>query len=180
VDGQARAERMFALGGDIFDMVEAKNGGSPVYKCKHFRVEELVPEELFERFRSKPHRLWQLLDVRALITLDELRERFGSITVNNWLWGGSFDLSGLRPWITSTGAEFSQHKFGRGFDCKFKDVAAEEVRRELMELDTQGRQFGQPCFAHITCIEDFPGMSWFHFDTRNHDVGKLGLLVVGK
>ncbi|NDV20844.1 hypothetical protein GO013_15645 [Pseudodesulfovibrio sp. JC047] len=180
LDGQGRRERMFAMGGDVWDMIDAERGARPVYECKYFKIEELVDPMTFERLRDKRHRLWQLLDVRALRTLDELRERFGPVTVNDWAWGGEFKFSGLRPFDTHVGAKDSQHKYGRGFDAKFRDVAAHDVRKELMTLDRQGRQFGQPCFAHITCIEDFEGMTWFHFDTRNHDVANLGLMVVGK
>jgi len=149
-----------------------------VYECEHFDIEELVTPDLFEEFRDRQHRLWQLFDVRALITLDALRGRFGPITVNDWVWGGDFTLSGLRPWDTEIGAKLSQHKFGRGVDCKFKDISAHDVRQKLFEADRAGRQFGNPHFLHITCVEDFPGMSWFHFDVRNHDVANLGLMVV--
>lgn len=180
LDSRGRSDRMFALGGDLFDMMAAQKGERPVYECRHFRIEELVTPELFEQFKDNQPMLWQFLDVRALMTLDGLRERFGPVTVNNWLWGGDFTLSGLRPWDTTVGAPFSQHKFGRGFDAKFKTVSAHEVRKELFQADALGRQFGMPHFAHITCVEDFPGMTWFHFDVRNHDVGNLGLMVVGK
>lgn len=151
-----------------------------MYECKYFRIEELVPQDLFEQYRDKQHRLWQLFDVRALMTLDALRDRLGSITVNNWFWGGRRIFSGWRPFDCPEGAALSQHKWGRGFDCKFKEHSAQSVRKELYQADGSGRQFGMPHFANITCIEDFPGMSWFHFDVRNHDVGNLGLMVVGK
>ncbi|MBI9080853.1 MAG: hypothetical protein JEY79_14080 [Pseudodesulfovibrio sp.] len=180
LDGQARSDRMFAIGGGIFDMIEAQKGENPVYKCEHFQIKELVPPDLFEEYKDRQHILWQQFDVRALMTLDALRERFGSATVNNWKWGGKRTLSGWRPDNCTTGAKRSQHKRGAAFDLKFKNTSAHSVRKELFQADAQGGQFGMPCFRHITCIEDFPGMSWFHFDVRNHDVGTLGLLVVDK
>jgi hypothetical protein len=51
-----------------------------MYKCNHFSVHELVPRSVFEK---RGERAWQLLDERLLITLDRLRERYGSTTVNN-------------------------------------------------------------------------------------------------
>jgi len=73
------------------------------------------------------------------------------------------------------GAALSQHVFGRAFDCKFKNVRAAEVRAELRAGRLRG---AGEAFEHVTRIEDFPGMGWFHFDTGNHDAAHDGVLVV--
>lgn len=52
-----------------------------MYKCSHFKIQELVPPAIFE---ARGEKAWELLDERLLITLDRLRDRFGPITVNNW------------------------------------------------------------------------------------------------
>ncbi len=138
---------------------------------RFFTLQELVPPELFQQHGE---RLWLCFDARALITLDRLRERYGPIVVNNWHAGGDFTLSGLRPMDSTVGATLSQHKFGRAFDCKFTQADPAEVRQAIIaDPDAEA-------FKHITRLEDFPGMSWVHFDTGNHDKARLGLRVVGR
>lgn len=175
-----RVARMFALGGDFLDMMEAKRGERKVFKPEHFRLEELLPEAFFNDHHPKYGEiLWGMFDPRALQTLDALRKRFGPMIVNSWLWGGPREFSGYRPPDCREGATLSQHRFGRAFDVIFQDVAPAEVRKELFDADRAGRLHEAPHFRQIACVEDFPGMSWFHFDTRNHNVAELGVKVVG-
>jgi hypothetical protein len=54
---------------------------------------------------------------------------------------------------------YSQHTFGRAFDCIFDGVTAEEVRRDILNNPSDY------AFVSITAIE--LGTSWLHFDTRN-------------
>lgn len=111
-----------------------------------------------------------LFDINALRTIDRLRSHFGPLTINDWMWGGDFQESGFREWDTETGATLSQHKFGRAFDCKFKNVTAEEVREDMRKHNMfqapQAIMKARPSrYAHIRRIESFKRMSWFHFDT---------------
>ncbi|WP_319764484.1 peptidase M15 [Maridesulfovibrio sp.] len=156
---------------------------SRLYIPKHFRIEELVYPGFYEAHKHRDNLIWLAFDVRVLKTADRLRERYGKMTVNNWCWGGDRTESGLRAMNTSTGAALSQHKFGRALDCIFHDCTAEEVRADMRKeeiLEPNNMWGGQPCFDLITCIEEFPGMSWFHFDVRNRDTNKYGVKVVGK
>lgn len=126
-----------------------------MYKCQYFNIYELVPKDFEPVLENK---LWLLFDNRALITLDELRRKFGPVIVNNWKEEGPLSQCGFRT-ASGIGAAFSQHRYGRAFDCHFKNVTAEEVR----QLCKQGQY---NCFYHITAIED--KVSWFHFDIRNN------------
>ena len=127
-----------------------------MYECKHFIIQELVDPDTYAK---RGDRGWQLLDDRVLITLDRLRERYGSMTVNNWKWGGDRKWSGLRtvdsPWFST----YSQHTFGRAADCIFKTVTAEDVRQDILANPDD------PTFELINSIE--LGVSWLHFDVRN-------------
>lgn len=125
-----------------------------MYTPKHFDVQELVPQSIYD---LRGPQAIELIDERVLITLDKLREVFGVCTVNNWVFLGDFSQSGLR---TSEAPEYSptsQHTFGRAMDCKFRDNSAQEVRLRVTE--------NKPMFPYITFIED--DVSWFHFDVRN-------------
>jgi hypothetical protein len=127
-----------------------------MYVPKHFALHELVPRHVFT---ERGEFSWELLDPRALRTLDALRSRFGSITVNNWRWGGSREWSGLRTELSPCGTQYSQHRFGRAFDCIFADISAEEVR-EFIRANPE-------IYPEICSIE--LDTSWLHFDVRNCD-----------
>ena len=128
------------------------------YRCKFFGIKELVPPTIYA---ARGEAAWELLRPDALRTLDLLREKFGICTVNNWAAGGTYKESGLREFSTSTGAKYSQHKFGGAFDCKFKSATPAEVAAYV--LKHQGE------FPELTTIEDVKDTpTWFHFDVRNH------------
>lgn len=137
-----------------------------MYRPQHFALHELVPPSIY---RSRGERAWELLDPRALITLDQLRDRLGPITVNDWYWGGQYNESGLRSLTTKTGAKLSQHRFGRADDCKFADATPREVADYVLAHADE--------FPYLTTIEDPDATpTWFHFDVRNHD--KRGIWIV--
>ncbi len=125
-----------------------------MYKTKHFTITELVPPHVYEERGDKA---WSLLDDRALKTLDTLRDKFGSTTVNSWSWNGDRMWSGLRTSESPYGSEYSQHRYGRAFDCIFKEKTAEEVREYVLA--------NQDEFPYIRGIE--LDVSWLHFDVGN-------------
>lgn len=135
-------------------------------RCEHFKIQELVSPEVFA---ARGDRAWELLDPAALRSLDLLRKKFGPCKVNDWHQGGNYKLSGLRPFDAGLGAAYSQHKFGRAFDCKFSQYTPEQVYEFVLA--------NPKAFPEITVIEDVRFTpTWFHFDTRNHDRG--GIWVV--
>jgi hypothetical protein len=126
------------------------------YKLRHFDLRELVTPELWATRNS---RVIELLDPRALRVLDDLRDKFGPVTVNNWHTGGLYKESGLRDPFTQTGAMWSQHKFGRAFDCKFKNGTPRQVFDHLISH--------APDWPEITVLEDVDKTpTWLHFDVR--------------
>lgn len=122
----------------------------------YFTIAELVPKRTLEQYKGRDHILWGLLDQEALQALVALREFFGPLEVNNYVWGGARQYSGWRPGNSKVGAVLSQHKFGRAFDCHFKNVTSDEVRAYVLAH--------QNSFPWIHSIE--MEVSWFHFDTR--------------
>lgn len=136
-----------------------------MYTPKYFSIKELVPKHMYEQFGD---RCWELLDERALITLDSLREKFGKMTVNSWSWGGPRNWSGLRTLeYYQTGSAYnesrSQHKYGRAFDVIFNDISPADVRKYVVGHPTE--------FPFINFLEI--EITWFHFDVRNCDRIKL-------
>ncbi|MEH6347773.1 MAG: hypothetical protein V7785_21945 [Bermanella sp.] len=132
-----------------------------MFKCKQpIGIKELVSRRVFE---DRGEKAWALLDERALKTLDQLREKFGPITINDWSWGGSNEYRGFREPDCKIGAGYSQHRFGRAFDCQFNGVSAFEVRKQILSNPQD--------FPFITSLE--MNVSWLHFDVRNYAHGIL-------
>ena len=125
-----------------------------MYTPEFFVVQELVPEHVYA---ARGDKALELLDERLLITLDELRRAFGSITVNNWSFGGDRQWSGLRTGLSPVGSIYSQHRFGRAADCLFKEVDVETVRVSILD--------NPDAFPLIASVE--LETSWLHFDVRN-------------
>ncbi|SEA21673.1 hypothetical protein SAMN05660964_01139 [Thiothrix caldifontis] len=127
-----------------------------MYKCKYFKIHELVPPAVL---KEKGEAAWELLDERLLETLDQLREHYGPITVNNYHWGGQRKWSGLRTKESPDYKLYSQHTFGRAADCLFKHTTAEEVRKDILAKCSDSD------FKWINAIE--MEVSWLHVDVRN-------------
>lgn len=127
-------------------------------KSKYFKIHELVPEHIFI---NKGEKAWRYIDDRLISSIDMLKKHFssGTITINNYNWGGNFQWSGLRTPDSSHYNETSLHSMGRAADMKFSDYTADEVR--LYILSNKG------FFPYIKGLEDT--VSWVHIDTRNED-----------
>jgi hypothetical protein len=137
-----------------------------IYQPKFFIVQELVSPEVYQQ---RGERAWELLDTYLLVTLDQLREEFGPIIVNNWHAGGTFKYSGLRPLTGGVGAEFSQHRFGRGSDDKPQAVTPQEMHARIL---AKPEKF--PYLRVLEAIEATP--TWVHTDVRHHN--RPGIWVV--
>jgi hypothetical protein len=153
---------------------------------KHFAIEEVFPPETVQDSLENgivKEDIWRIMDLRILLTLDRLRERFGTTVVNDYLWGGSNTYRGFRPSNSLVDLDYlrryrefkaswssftSQHCFGRAIDCKFKNVSAEEVR-----ADIKADPFN-PTYEYITAIEE--NTSWLHFDVRSWNKQESGIL----
>lgn len=137
-----------------------------VYRCKFFSIQELVHPNIHAKWGD---RAWEFLDPRVLQSADQLREYFGPITINDWHVGGEHVDSGLREFLSTTGAAFSQHKFGRALDLKFKNTTPIGVASVITAQPSR--------FPFITTLEDVSKtITWLHIDVRNHD--KQGIWIV--
>ena len=126
-----------------------------MYKCKNFAIHELVDPETYKIFGQ---RAWEFFDPRLLKLIDKLRDTYGPATINNWKWGGKFKWSGLRTSKCKIGAKYSQHRFGRAADLKFRNVTPQEVRGYIKT---------DPYFDSIlNCVENGTP-TWLHVDVRN-------------
>jgi hypothetical protein len=141
-----------------------------MYTPKFFMLQELLPKEFYDKHKSRGQNLWFLFDPRILMVADALRNRYGKMRVNNWVFGGELHFRGFRPFDTKIGSKFSQHKRGAAIDCDFNDIAVEEVRQDIISGVARG------AIRLITCVE--LDTSWLHVDVRNWDTVEHGILTI--
>jgi hypothetical protein len=109
------------------------------YRPKYFALNELVPPDVIQ---ARGEQAWQLMDERILRGADWLREKFGPCVINGKFGGKGFTESGLRNPLTTTGARWSQHKFGRAVDMKFLKVNVKEVYDYILANQPEARANG--------------------------------------
>ena len=140
------------------------------YIPNFFKADELVGPEIYDQLGGNLNKICLLFDNRLLWTADQLRRKYGICIINDWQQGGNFSESGLRTFDTLTGAKWSQHKFARALDGKFKETDVNEIRKDILDDPFNDR------FKYITCIE--MKTSWLHWDTRNWNKKKNGILKI--
>lgn len=133
-----------------------------MYKCKYFKIQELVNPELLKMIPENT--IWMMFDDRLLKCADLVREKYGVITINAGTW---IDC-GLRKMDSKNGAKWSAHKFARALDLHIvsldkkyagkkeeKIKAYDEVRKLLLKDEA------------FSAINFEMGISWLHIDTFN-------------
>ncbi len=125
---------------------------------RYFNIHELVPEHIYEKYGQKA---WRFIDDRLIETIDTLKDDFplGTMSINDYVWGGDRNWSGLRTPKSEYYSETSMHSFGRAIDAIFSHYTAEEVRSYIID--------NQDTYKHIKGIE--LGVSWLHIDIRNEN-----------
>jgi len=127
-------------------------------QSKYFKIHELVPKKMYRKYGDKS---WRYVDVRLIETIDILKEHFnlGTMTINNYFWGGNREWSGIRTPDSPNYSYGSQHSYANAFDIVFSDYNAEEVRNFITE--------NKNVFKYVKGME--LGVSWVHLDCRNED-----------
>ena len=127
-------------------------------KSKHFEIHELVPQYIHNTYGNKA---WRFIDPRLIETIDTLKEAFplGTMTINNYLWGGNRNWSGLRTPRSDYFSETSMHSQGKAVDMVFSEYESEHIRNYIIKNPN--------IFPHIRGLE--MGISWVHIDVRNED-----------
>lgn len=171
------------------------------YRPKYIKIYEIVHPNTYKKYekQGKLEILWWIFDPKLLWTIDQLREMYGPITINNWyvpLDNGKYTINdsgfkerGLRDLNTTTGSQLSQHKFGRAIDCSFNTISAPEIVKSIEDAgmfkdgawrnSTEYRLYHM--FRYITCIErsvNGKPISWLHIDTGNRPIKNNGAIIV--
>jgi uncharacterized protein YcbK (DUF882 family) len=134
---------------------------------KNFRLEEFVGPKAF---KERGNNSIQLIDFKNIVIAQFIRDWFdAAMTINDWYKQGKFTERGLREIDSTTGARYSQHRFGRAIDFTLQGFTAAEIREEILKNQLAFMAKG------LTCIEaDTP--TWVHVDCRY--TGLNDILVV--
>lgn len=130
----------------------------------HFCVQEFVPSAVYSRFGE---RAIEQMDRRIVISIEQLRGNLiaagydNPITINNWVWGGPRQYSGLRTPQSADYSNTSQHSRGRAIDGVSK-TPIEVIHKHILE--------NLHLYPHIRFIEIDIG--WLHIDCRDNACGK--------
>jgi hypothetical protein len=135
------------------------------YEPKHFKAYEFLPPKEYAQYGA--HGLVYHMDVRILITADQVRNFFGApVIINDWYWAqhkksleDTLRFRGYRParFYKQPAAWASQHRFGRAIDFNVHGCTAAQVRDVVLNHQTK--------FEYITRIED--SVDWVHVDCAN-------------
>lgn len=99
-----------------------------MYKCRHFKIYELVDPETYRKYGQTA---WKFFDGRVLEAADFCRDLFGPLTINDWKWGGKFKWSGLRTTACRVGSKLSAHRRGCAMDPKSKKYSGAQMRAAI-------------------------------------------------
>ena len=138
-----------------------------MYKCKHFKIYELVPKELYEMLHEDL--LWKMFDENILKAFDWIKEEYSPddpVTINNWYWGGTFSQSGIRTKNSKYYSRGSKHSVACAGDLKFKVITPEEIRKDIQKRIADGETI-----PYIKRIENGTD-TWLHIDTGVAPRGK--------
>jgi len=136
----------------------------------YFKIEELVSREVYSAYRNDS---WALLDTETLHCLLIIRAGIDKpITVNNWLWDGTFDERGFRENTcdickkkTKKGKLYtSGHVLGKAFDFHIDGVSSDLVRKWIKD---NADLF--PCKIRLENKLNGTPISWVHFDTKYYE-----------
>jgi len=127
-------------------------------QSKYFAIHELVPKHIFEK---KNFTAWNYIRPELIAVIDRLKEQFpnGTMTINNYYWGGSYNYSGLRTPESVHFSETSMHSFGGAVDIKYSEYSTEDVRQYIIVNPEE--------YPEVKGIE--LGTAWLHIDCRNSD-----------
>ena len=127
-------------------------------KSVYFKIQELVPKKIYELLGEKA---WDLIDDNLIFTIDQLKLSYpkGSMTINNWVYGGGREWSGLRTIDSPYYSETSQHTLGKAIDCVFSHYKVNDVRNDIIS--------NTKLYPHLKGIE--LDVSWLHADCRDRD-----------
>jgi len=131
---------------------------------KNISLIEVVPIEIHDKWGDAS--TW-FIDPTIVKIAQELREKFGSVTINNKWKGGKYNYRGFRPMTTTVGGKLSQHRFGRALDLSF-DESENEIAAYILQNEQKFLEMGLRAIENTNATTN-NGEGWLHIDCRPMD-----------
>lgn len=132
---------------------------------EHFDIRELVHPDIYNH-PAIGDRCIDFVHPSAKFVLEDIREDFGPVTINDWLFGGRFTDSGLRLPDGNVGARLSAHRFGCAFDLKFSEATPQDVFYHILN-----NQHKYPLIARMESVDYTP--TWLHIEVTARRYGEI-------
>jgi len=134
-------------------------------KSNFFEIHELVPQEIFMSLHEEI--IWRLVPENLIDAIDSVKKEFnlGTMTINNYEWGGSRNWSGLRTIASPYYSPTSQHSIFNATDSIFNSYTANEIRKYILANPHK--------FPKIRRLEN--NVSWLHLDIK--DTGTTNIVT---
>lgn len=97
----------------------------------NFYLDEFINPTTYNKFGYKSQRYIRPELIKIAQTIRAFTGK--SCTINNWATGGAYKESGLRDFNTGTGASYSAHKFGAGFDIKIDGMSSVQMAHIIID-----------------------------------------------
>ena len=139
-------------------------------KSKYFKIEELVSENVYKKYKEKA---WEFIRPEIILFLTAIREQFKKpVIVNNYSYGGKLQQRGLRANMDEIVREkrdyyISQHCLGSAVDFSIKGITPKEIVEHILENEEYYREF----ITRIENPEQTP--TWVHVDCANTGKDKI-------
>lgn len=136
-----------------------------MYHCQYFDIKELVG---LGTYAAKGELAWRFFNPGLLRTADTLRDIYGPMFINTWSLSedikkayGDRTESGLRIPGMDNYKPYSSHSHANAFDAVFRDVSAEQIRRDIL-----ANKIELPPLI-LECTIGGEQIKWLHFAVGN-------------
>ena len=140
-----------------------------MYKPDHFLPHELVDQQTYALFEGQPDTIYRLFPEGLLRAADDLRELFGSITINNWFYGCERQWSGFRHERSRYYSRNSQHSSCNALDMVFSHAEVPAVHAYIMANEAKFYALGIRRLESLEATAKHDGISagnWCRMDTK--------------
>lgn len=132
------------------------------YTPRHFATHEIVPPQVWE---DRGDKALHLMNPHILEVADFLRLIYGPAFINTYKLSSAVQAayghrqhSGLRLPDSPYYRPYSQHSYGNAVDMLFRDITAEEIRKDVQE--------GKLVLPHPVVFEK--DVAWLHVACANY------------
>lgn len=138
---------------------------------ENISLQELISKEHYE---SQGELAIRAINKRAPRAIQFIRNEYGPVKINDWLWGGEFNESGVRLSHHKYYRPYSDHSFGNAFDLKFSESNFKDVIKDIknspevyIPLGITGLEINTDGWVHVS-FANYNAKGIVLFDANKH------------